>query len=214
MAAVMERMATATSMQITALINALNSYNCRCNGENDCPLGEDEQHCYDPDWSNNNDQDNTEETDYGMSGGIIALIIVVVVVGIAIVMCRVYAKNAGSSSSLPGAGRANGGPVITGSPIPASTYSVNMQPVQPSPQTGMSYPPGAGYNNAAFTQPVDPSLSSGPVPSAPPPSYNEALSAPYPTNAPDSEQAATKRQISDNSLPSYDTFTNNSSTNM
>ncbi len=149
-----------------------------------------------------------------MSGGIIALIVCSVIVVIIIALCKMYAKSGGggaSSSASPGTGRVHGGPVITGSPVPAASYSVNMQPVQPMAQSGTSYPPGAGYN-AAYIQ-DGPPISGASAPTAPPPSYTEALSAPYPSNAPNNEQA-TKRQISDSSLPSYETFTNNSSTNM
>ncbi len=100
-------------------------------------------------------------------------------------------------------GRQPGGPVITGNPIPPSN-SMNLQSTSESARS---------YTN--HNTPPGPFIISTPEASAPPqdtlpPSYDEALSAPYPSHV----TAGTQRHTSDSGLPSYDTFTNNSCTKL
>ncbi len=106
----------------------------------------------------------------------------------------------------PGIGRQPGGPVITGSPVPPSN-SMNLQSTR-------SYNPGSasGTDNIAPPGPfiISTPEASAPPPNTLPPSYDEALSAPYPSFV----TAGTQRHSSDSGLPSYDTFTNKSSTKL
>ncbi len=148
---------------------------------------------------------------------------------ISIVACQVYCRSRrGSWNRAPSSrGRQSGDPVITGTPIPASAYSVNVQPVQPytdyaqqsnipsqsapypgtpastAPPPSMPYP---GTSAPPGPRAVSP-YSDTPAATAPPPSYTEALSAPYGSDT----SQGTQRQASDSGLPSYDAFTKHSS---
>ena len=110
--------------------------------------------------------------------------------------------------------------------MPASAYSVNVQPVQPYtdyaqqsniPSQSAPYP-GTPASTAASPSTPYPGTSAPTMPNtgapysdtpaaAPPPSYSEALSAPYGSDT----SQGTQRQASDSGLPSYDAFTKHSS---